>query len=193
MSTVAFVLCRCGCGGVASILDDRRRRRTGYRRGHNPQPQTRGICTIEGCSRPHAARGLCRMHYTRHRKHGDVTRGKTTASERFWAKVEKTSGCWYWRGAVAGRYGRFWVGSTRSDGRLLQAHRFAYELLIGPIPPELTIDHLCLNKLCVNPDHMEPVTGAENTRRHIQRVNGEASPSLRSHRKETGSCSPPAK
>ena len=47
------------------------------------------------------------------------------------------------------------------------AHRFAYELLIGPIPSGLTIDHLCRNTGCVNPAHMEPVTRAENARRHV--------------------------
>lgn len=81
---------------------------------------------------------------------------------RFLAMVKVTSGCWHWRGAVQTRgYGSF--GITRRQTIL--AHRFAYEALVGPIPEGLTIDHTCLNKLCVNPDHLEPVTLAENARR----------------------------
>jgi hypothetical protein len=98
-----------------------------------------------------------------------VSRGHRWSSEpeRFWLKVDRQDQgeCWRWTGAVAGGYGRFWIGPGRARGRPVQAHRFAYELLVGPIPDGLTIDHLCLNKLCVNPAHMEPVTGAENSRR----------------------------
>lgn len=81
---------------------------------------------------------------------------------RFWSKVnERPDGCWEWTGSRNLRgYGQISV-----DGRTCAAHRIAYELIVGPIPDELTIDHLCSNKWCVNPDHLEPVTGAENTRR----------------------------
>lgn len=51
------------------------------------------------------------------------------------------------------------------NGRLTTAHRIAYELWFGPIPKGLTIDHLCRVKRCINPDHLEAVTGTENTRR----------------------------
>jgi hypothetical protein len=81
--------------------------------------------------------------------------------ERFWRKVEKTETCWNWLGALndAG-YGR--IGYNAKVG---YAHRFAYELLVGPIPEGLTIDHLCRNRRCVNPDHLEPVTQGDNVRR----------------------------
>lgn len=80
---------------------------------------------------------------------------------RFWAKVEKTEACWLWTGA-RGRagYGHFWSTAAR---QMTTAHRFAYELLVGPIPPGLQIDHLCRNRRCVRPDHLEPVTTRENT------------------------------
>jgi hypothetical protein len=48
---------------------------------------------------------------------------------------------------------------------IIRAHRFAYELLVGPIPEGLVIDHLCRNRRCVNPAHLEPVTAEENWRR----------------------------
>jgi hypothetical protein len=83
---------------------------------------------------------------------------------RFWRYVDKTEGgCWLWTGAEANGYGRF---SLR--GRVVPAHRFAYERLIGSVPEGLTIDHLCRRPACVNPDHLEPVTGRENTQRGLR-------------------------
>lgn len=79
--------------------------------------------------------------------------------DRFWAKVDKTDGCWNWTGS-GNVYGTF-----RFDGESGPAHRFAYERLIGPIPDGLHIDHLCNNQRCVNPAHLEPVTRSENERR----------------------------
>lgn len=78
------------------------------------------------------------------------------------SKIDFTDSCWNWTGAVQSRgYGSV----TNGKGGTMQAHRRAYMELVGPIPTGLTIDHLCRNKRCVNPDHLEPVTGAENTRR----------------------------
>ncbi len=80
--------------------------------------------------------------------------------ERFWQYVEKGDGCWEWTGAEVGGYGYFRLGP-----RQVKAHRMAYELLVGPIPDDLVIDHLCRNTGCVNPAHMEPVSAGENVRR----------------------------
>lgn len=79
---------------------------------------------------------------------------------RFWVKVEKTSGCWIWKAATIKGYGVFGIGS-----KVRYAHRVAYELLIGPIPDGLTLDHLCRTPLCVNPAHLEPCTSGVNTLR----------------------------
>ena len=77
-----------------------------------------------------------------------------TPEERFWAKVDKTDDCWLWTAnRTNAGYGHFWL-----DRRMVLAHRFAYELLIGPIPDGLTLDHLCRVRACVNPAHLEAVT-----------------------------------
>jgi hypothetical protein len=94
-------------------------------------------------------------------------RGPLSLEDRFWQKVDKTDKCWEWTGALTG-YG-YGTVSRVIDGkrRQLMAHRMAYEIAVGPIPEGLTIDHLCRNKKCVRPDHLEPVTITDNVLRAI--------------------------
>lgn len=136
-----------------------------------------GTCSVEGCDKPKRDAGMCGMHYTRKRRHGDPSIRKlpfwshsVPAPERFWATVEKTDGCWLWTGGIRlDGYGRFYVG------RSTLAHRFSYETLVGPIPDGLCLDHLCHNadpactagsacvhRRCVNPAHLAAVPLREN-------------------------------
>lgn len=80
---------------------------------------------------------------------------------RFWAKIEITPKCWNWTGSKsANGYGLFSL-----NGGNVRAHRCSHVMFIGPIPKGLVIDHLCGNKMCVRPAHLEAVTNGENIRR----------------------------
>lgn len=87
--------------------------------------------------------------------------------QRFWSKVRKTETCWEWTASRDQGYGQFGLGRHPATGRYVvtKAHRVAWEMLRGPRNPEMVIDHLCRNRACVNPDHLEEVTNAVNIQR----------------------------
>lgn len=87
-----------------------------------------------------------------------------TAGERFVGKYNVTaSGCWEWQASLTdGGYGQFFV-----QGKRWRAHRFAWVLHRGDIPDGTELDHLCRNRRCCNPDHLEPVTRRENQKRGL--------------------------
>jgi hypothetical protein len=141
-------------------------------RRYIPQAET---CAIEACDRETHGLGLCKMHYRRAHHHGETTNPR---QRRFWAQVNQQGDdeCWPWTGYVQSNgYG---VRSTHNPGETRLAHRIAYQLLVGPIPEGLVLDHVCHtqaascrdaddcpHRRCVNPAHLEPVTRRENIAR----------------------------
>lgn len=89
-----------------------------------------------------------------------MARKKRPAIERFNAKVQpRATGCIEWTGGkTTTGYGVFYT----EEGRLTMAHRWAYAHSVGPVPDGMSIDHLCRNRACVNPGHLEPVTQRTN-------------------------------
>lgn len=79
--------------------------------------------------------------------------------------ILRPDGCWDWGGNITtGGYGRF----ATADGKTVAAHRYVWLWLRGRIDEEKVIDHLCRNRACCNPEHLEPVTQRENLRRGLQ-------------------------
>lgn len=135
-------------------------------------PERGAICTIEGCVRAVHGRGLCGSHHQRWLRTGDPQADKPLR-QRFGELLERLEenlligdGCWTWLGGYNGR-GR--ARMTVEPNRMAYVYRVLYELLIGPIPEGLQLDHLCGDRSCVNPAHLEPVEPAENRARYWAR------------------------
>lgn len=87
---------------------------------------------------------------------------KMHAVDRFFHSASVTAECWEWTGYIKPNgYGQF----HPAHGQTAYAHRWSFQSFVGEIPHGLQIDHLCRNRKCVNPDHLEPVTNVENMRR----------------------------
>lgn len=152
-------ICGCGCGQPTMIAA-----RTSARDG-----------TIAGQPKP-----FLRRHCE------SLTRVVVPAEERFWAMVDRSGGplsCWLWLGGTARGYGIFWPTTEHSE----RAHRYAYKLLVGPIPPGLELDHVktrgCTSTRCVNPAHLEAVTPRVNNLRSTSpaAIHAAATHCLRGH------------
>ena len=88
-------------------------------------------------------------------------------ADRFWERVQKTDSCWLWTaGKTTAGYGKIQVGSGGGVGREQYVHRLSYEFTNGPIPPGMTIDHICHVHACVNPAHLRATTQKQNNENH---------------------------
>lgn len=139
---IPYGYCHCGCGQKTTV-SPRTDARLGYIKGE-PVPYRLGHCNRGRVYRP--------------------------VDERFWEKVDKDGcvpehaphlgHCWIWTGARNDRgYGQIRVSAEQPKA---YAHRWSYESAVGPIPSGLEIDHLCRNRACVRPTHLEAVTHREN-------------------------------
>jgi hypothetical protein len=143
---------------------------------HQKRPKQVFTCTVDGCEKQGPSR-VCGMHRERMRRCGtyDPPLG---ADDAFWALVDETADCWIWGGRINDQGYGVWVRDLNHH----YAHRYAYQVLVGPITDDLQLDHTCHtrdpactegpscpHRRCVNPTHLEPVTAAVNIKRAVER------------------------
>ena len=106
------------------------------------------------------------MHWQRIKRTGSAGHAtlyrdpSRTDAERIYPRIVESDGCWIWTGAIRNGYGAVGIGR-----HVEYVHRWVYQDLVGEIPDGLVIDHLCVNRACANPEHLEPVTRAVNNAR----------------------------
>lgn len=162
-------------------------RRRPARTTAGPCPAARGACRGPRAGRGRGSAGIrrtrprprahpSRRHHADRRPHGNgigkhyhSQMPKRPLAERFWRKVDKSGECWVWTGCrhVAG-YGRFNTQDAQWSG-VVYAHRMAWELTHGPIPPGLHVLHRCDNPPCCNPEHLWLGTNADNHADKVQK------------------------
>lgn len=159
---------RSKAGGLCS-MHYQRKRKTG---SEFTDPYPIRYCEIDGCEEKHFALGMCSHHYTIDKNHGDPLAPPSKMfgplEDRIFARLEfgenryEGTRCLEWQltPALVGYAVIGW------EGKNIYVHRWMYDRWVGPIPDGYTIDHLCMNKICVNTLHLEAVTTQENTRRY---------------------------
>jgi hypothetical protein len=131
-----------------------------------PDPELRLCACGCGASTPVAAKTITRLGHVAGQPRPYVPGHGSRRSDPQWEVAP--NGCWLWRWSTNNKgYGRI-----RVDGAEWLAHRYVYTRQRGPIPPELELDHLCSNRRCVNPDHLEAVPHRVNCRRGRRAILG---------------------
>ena len=137
------------------------------RNAQNAHERPKPLCSVDPKHGLALARGWCQNCYARwwYRGGDPATklpkRVKIPLDKRLRYRVDRKTGCWVWTGSTR----KDGYGSVRLDGRTVYIHRAWWEFNNGPVPEGLQLDHLCANKLCINLEHLEPVTKSANLRR----------------------------
>ena len=121
-------------------------------------------CSFVGCKNNRIAKGLCSAHWRQQNLGKELTTltNQVSLIDRILSSVNKTDYCWLWEGRSSGtlKYPQISV-----KGRQQMVHRLVYEELVRPLKPGETIDHLCRERMCVNPKHLEAVPLRDNVKR----------------------------
>jgi hypothetical protein len=122
------------------------------------------FCSFLGCVNTQQAKKLCGAHWRQQHLGKELTilSNQISVMDRLNKNVVKTDYCWTWTGRVSGKYG---YPQISLSGRQVMVHRVVFEELVRPLESGETIDHLCRNKICVNPDHLEAVSLRDNVKR----------------------------
>lgn len=119
-------------------------------------------CSVQDCEKSGLLRrGWCATHYSRWQRHGDPLGGArryTDPQSAFKARTERRGDCLVWTGSLD-RHG---YGQMNTSGRLIRAHRWAWEQANGPIPDGAIIDHACWNRACVEAQHLRIASKSQN-------------------------------
>jgi hypothetical protein len=121
-------------------------------------------CTFSGCVNMQQAKLLCGAHWRQQHLGKELTilSNQIPIMARILDNIEKTDYCWVWTGRVSGKRG---YPQISLSGRQVMVHRVVFEEVIRLLLPGETIDHLCRNRVCVNPEHLEPIPLRDNVKR----------------------------